>query len=97
LDRFWSPLGVINIDFSLVFIRFHEKSRFFKNYCLKAVLDRSLVDLVSIRAPQGSQDGTQDGTKKHPKIMLKIHQNFDRFLIENGVLNTPPRPPNLSS
>ena len=44
LGRFGTDLGVISIDFSLVFKTFREHQRFSKNITSRAVLDRSKTD-----------------------------------------------------
>jgi hypothetical protein len=69
LGHFGSPLGVIFIDFSLVFIRFREQSRFLKKKMfesrLGSILGRFGVDL-----------GAQKGANMAPKTEQKTNKNI---------------------
>ena len=74
LGHFRSPLGVKNIDFSLVFIRFREKSRFSKNIASIAILDRTWLDFGA----SGGRLGLIFGGMLAPKIDQKIDPKNDR-------------------
>ena len=57
LGHFGSPLGVIFIDFSLVFKNFRENSRFSKNIVSRAVLSPTWIILGRFWPPKRLQDG----------------------------------------
>ena len=59
LGRFGSPLGVIFIDFSLVFKAFRENSRFSKNSVSRAVLSPTWPILGRFWPPKRLQDAPQ--------------------------------------
>ena len=63
LGRFVIGLGVIFIDFSLVFKAFRENSLFSKNIAPRAVLSPTWPDLGRFWCPKWSQNGT----RKRPK------------------------------
>ena len=63
LGRFGSPLGVIFIDFSLVFKAFREKSIFSKNIVSRAVLSPTWPILGRFWPPKCLQNGSQNGSK----------------------------------
>ena len=63
LGRFGSPLGVIFIDFSLVFKAFPENPRFSKNSVSRAVLSPTWPILGRFWPPKRLQDGSQNGPK----------------------------------
>ena len=63
LGRFGSPLGVIFIDFSLVFKAFPENSRFSKNSVSRAVLSPTWAILGRFWPPKRLQDELQKRTK----------------------------------
>ena len=67
LGRFGSPLGVIFIDFSLVFKAFRENSRFSKNSVSRAVLSPTWPILGRFWPPKSSLFRTQ----KRPKTDQK--------------------------
>ena len=73
LGHFGSPLGVMFIDFSLVFKAFRENSRFSKNVASRAVLDRTWPDLGRFWLPKWLQNGSQNGAKNDKKIMLSFN------------------------
>ena len=78
LGHFRSPLGVKNIDFSLVFVGFREKSRFSKNSVSRAVLSPTWPILGRFWPPKRLQDGSQ----KRPKTKEKTCWFFITFLID---------------
>ena len=63
LGRFGSPLGVIFIDFSLVFKAFPENSRFSKNSVSRAVLSPTWPILGRFWPPKRLQDAPQERPK----------------------------------
>ena len=63
LGRFGSPLGVIFIDFSLVFKAFRENSRFSKNSVSRPVLSPTWPILGRFWPPKCVQNGSQNGSK----------------------------------
>ena len=63
LGDFGSPLGVIFIDFSLVFVRFREHSRCSKNIVSRPVLSPTWAILDRFWPPKRLQDGSQNGSK----------------------------------
>ena len=63
LSRFVTDLGVIFIDFSLVFKAFREKSRFSKNSVSRAVLSPTWPILGRFWPPKRLQDGSRNGSK----------------------------------
>ena len=63
LGHFGSPLGVIFIDFSLVFKAFRENSRFSKNSVSRPVLSPTWPILGRFWPPKRLQDGPQERTK----------------------------------
>jgi hypothetical protein len=67
LGHFGSPLGVIFIDFSLVFKAFRENSRFSKNIVSRAVLSPTWLILGRFWPPKRLQDELQ----KRPKTIKK--------------------------
>ena len=67
LGRFVTALGVIFIDFSLVFQAFREHSLFSKNIVSRAVLDRSWPILGRFWPPKWLQNGSQNGAKNDEK------------------------------
>ena len=71
LGHFGSPLGVIVIDFLLVFKAFREHSRFSKNIVSRPVLSPTWVILDRFWPPKRLQDGSQNGSKT-----IKNHVKF---------------------
>ena len=71
LGRFVTALGVICIDFSLVFKAFRE-TRFFQKISLH---EPSWTDLEPILDQFGAQNGSKMGPKTEPKT-IKKHINF---------------------
>ena len=63
LGRFGTALGLIFIDFPLVFKAFREHSRFSKNIVSRPVLSPTLVILDRFWRPKRLQDGSQNGSK----------------------------------
>ena len=63
LGRFGSPLGVIFIDFSLVFKAFRENSRFSKKIVSRAVLSPTWPILGRFWPPKSLQNGPQERSK----------------------------------
>ena len=63
LDHFGSPLGVIFVDFALVFKGFHENSRFSKNIVSRAVLSPTWPILGRFWPPKRLQDAPQERPK----------------------------------
>ena len=80
LGRFGSPLGLKNVDFSLVFKGFRENSLFSKNIASRAVLGPTWHDLGRFWLPFWHPFGTQDGQK----TMLKNIKKKKRKKSENG-------------
>ena len=63
LGHFVTALGVIFIDFSLVFVGFRENSRFSKNSVSRVVLSPTWPILGRFWPPQSLQDGSQKRSK----------------------------------
>ena len=67
LGHFGSPLGVIFVDFALVFKGFRENSRFSKKYRFKSRLEPNLAHLGSILASQKAPRWVPKATKNDQK------------------------------
>ena len=89
LGHFGSPLGVIFIDFLLVFKAFRENSRFSKNSVSRAVLSPTWPILGRFWPPKRLQDAPQE----RPKTIKKNDQKNDRFLARKWASTLSPRGP----
>ena len=90
LGHFRSPLGVIFVDFSLVFKAFRENSLFSKNVASRAILDRSWADFGPTWAAKWVRNGTPNGPKFDEKNMLKLN---DILKTKKSPKRNPPRVP----